>query len=77
LEAHPDHEPDRKCLCHGPQSHPENQGLPEPQNRPRYGLQADDVSQEEVEENLRAKPSDRSHPGVEFKDGIKQLQTAA
>jgi hypothetical protein len=36
---------------------PKNQGLPQPQNRPRHGLQADDVSQEKVAEGLRAKPS--------------------
>ena len=29
-------------------------GLPEPQNRARHGLQADDVSQENVAEYLRA-----------------------
>ena len=41
----------------------ENQGLPEPQNRPCHGLQVDDVSQEEVAEDLRTKPSARGHSG--------------
>ncbi len=41
----------------------ENQGMLEPQNRPGHGLQADDVSQEEVAEDIRAKPSARGHSG--------------
>ena len=54
-----------------------DQGLPQPQDRPRHGLQADDVSQEEVAEDLRANRLPEIIQGVEFKDGIKQLQTAA
>ena len=53
----------RKRLCHGPQPHTQNQRVPEPKDRPRHGLQADDVRQEKVAENLRAKPSARSDPG--------------
>ena len=52
----------RKRLCHGPQPHAQNQRMPEPKDRPCHGLQADDVRQEKVEENLRAKPSARSDP---------------
>ena len=52
----------RKRLCHGPQPHAQNQRMPEPKDRPRHGLQVNDVSKEEVAEDLRAKPSARSDP---------------
>ena len=53
------------------------QELPEPQDRARHGVQVDDVSEEEVAEDLRAKPSAEVIQRLEFKDGIKQIQTAA
>jgi len=37
--------------------------MPEPQDCPGHGLPADDVSQEEVAEDIRAKPSTRGHSG--------------
>ena len=57
-------EPDRECLCHGPQPHLENQGMPESKDRPLHGLQADNVSQEEVVEHFQAKLSVRGHSGA-------------
>jgi len=76
LETHPHHEPDRERLCHGAQPQAKNQGLPEPQDRPRHGFQADDVSKEKVAQYLRTNRLPKVIQGVEFKDGIKQLQTA-
>ena len=38
-----------------------DQGLPEPQNGSLHGLQADDVSQEEMAKAQRHKPTARSH----------------
>ena len=46
-------------------------------DRPRHGLQADDVSQEEMAKALRPNRLPEVIQGVEFKDGIKQLQDAA
>lgn len=51
-----------------------NQRLPEPEDRPRQGLRADDVSPAEMAETGRRNPSSGDRT---FRDGIKQLQTAA
>lgn len=46
LETHPDVKSDREHLRHRPAPHPANQGLPEPKDRARHGLPADDVGAE-------------------------------
>lgn len=75
IDTHPYLQPDRKHLCH--RMHRQGQGLPEPQDRPRHGLQADDVGAGEMAKARRRQPPAGDRPGVEFKDGIKQLQAAA
>ena len=42
---------------------PGKPGVPEPKDRACHGLQADDVSEETMAEDLRAKPSARDHSG--------------
>ena len=52
--------------------------VPELQDRSLHGLQADDVSQEDVAEDLRATNClPEISQGIKFKDSIKQTQSAA
>ena len=48
LETHLHYESDRERLRHCAQPHAQGQGVIKPENGPRDGLQADDVSQEEM-----------------------------
>ena len=61
LEAHPNHQPDRKRLRHRTQPNPKDQGLFEQENGTVDGLQADDVSKEKMAEAQRHKSTARSH----------------
>jgi len=54
--------PTESVLPHGPQPHAQNQRRPEPKDRPDRGLEADDVRQDKVGENLRPKPSAQTDP---------------
>lgn len=56
LKAHPHVEPDRKHLRHRAAPHETHQGLPQPQDRPRHGVQADDVGAEEMAQTRRPEP---------------------
>ncbi len=74
LETHQNHEPYRKHLCNRPAPHWQNQGMSQPENRPRHGVQADDVSSGKWRKLDGANRMPEIIEGIEFKDGIKQLQ---
>ena len=61
LEAYPDVKSDRKHVRHRAASHQANQGVPQPQNRPRHGVQADDVGAEEMAQTRRPETPSRGH----------------
>ena len=61
LEANQNHQSNRERIRYRSQPDPQNQGLSEPQNGHVYGLQADDVSQEEMAKAQRHKPTALSH----------------
>ena len=63
LEAHPGHQSGRERLLDGQEPHTENQGMLQPQDRPHHGLQADDVSREELAEAFGIKPPSRDYRG--------------
>ena len=90
-QPHPHNKPDRKRPCHRTQPNPKDKGVPQPQNGTIHGLQADDpfrdiaaqypVRQWSAKKKWQKLSGKNRLPeviqGVEFKDGIKQLQNAA
>ena len=60
LEAHPHHQPHRKHLRHGAPEDREDQGVPEPQDGARHGLQTDLECQAEMAEAGRIKSTRRT-----------------
>lgn len=62
LEAHPDVQPDRKHLCHRAPPNQTHQGMPQSQDRPGHGIQADDVSAQEMAQTRWSKPPARNYP---------------
>ena len=53
--------PIEEHLCHRAAPHETHQGLPQPQDRPGQGLQADDVGAEEMAQTRRPEPPARGH----------------
>jgi|GEM_PF-2282303 len=54
--------PIESILRHGPAPHETHQRMPQPQDRAGHGLQADDVSAEEMAQTRRPKSLARDHP---------------
>jgi hypothetical protein len=80
LEANPNVEPDREHLRHRAPPDRQSQGLPQPKNWPRQGIQADNVTFSAQAKWRKLDGANRLPEivqGVDFKDGIKQLQAAA
>ena len=73
-EAHPHHQPGRERLLDGQEPHQEDQGLPEPENRPLDGLQADEASHEDMRRISGPNRLPEIIGGIEFRDGITQMQ---
>ena len=63
LVAHPDHEPHRERLRHGPASHRSQQGMPLPQHGAGDGLQAGDCRQQDLAPPQRLPKVAPGHPG--------------
>ena len=55
----------------------QDQGLPQPQDRARHGLQVALERQENLAQAQRVGSHRRCHPGVRFEDGIKPIKRAA